>query len=179
MPTFPLRKWGQIGIVKDVAPFDPRPTGWSGGRNVVFISGVARRSAAFRTLQDLNASVSSPTSVVSYRPSSGNDKIFAVSAGGSVFEYTAGSGMTDVTGTGYTPITDVTQYTSGTLSGVLYISRETHVPRYLLNATGKIEDLPNWPSTYRAQIIRPYKDFLFAFGITKGASVYALSLIHI
>lgn len=172
MPTFPLRKWGQTGIVRDVAPFDLPPTGWSGGRNVVFLSGVARRSAAFRTLQDLNASVPTPTSVVSYRPSSGNDKIFAVSDDGSVFQYTAGSGMTNVTGT-FTPSTAVSQYTAGTLSGVLYINRESHVPRYLLNATGLVEDLPNWPSTYRAQIIRPYKDFLFAFGITKGASVYA------
>lgn len=168
----PLRNWGEAGIVKDVTPFDLPPHVWSGGRNVIFRNKTARRAPAFRLLDDIDGDTTTPDAIFSLRPTSGNDETYVADDQGQVWLLTPGSGLSDVTDVGFTPISGTNQFTSAVLSGVLYVNRETHPIRYRNTNTGIIEDLPQWPSDYRANIIRPFKDFLMAFGITKGASEY-------
>lgn len=169
MVTLPVRGLAQQGIIRDIAPYDLPLNAWSGGTNVRFANGKACRAPVFRTASALTP-LTDGAGVVSYKPTSGYDSLFGLDSGGSAALWTPGSGMSDVSGVGFTPSVAATQHTSCTLSDILYIARGTHLPRYWGAASSVFATLPNWPGTYKTGIIRSFYSFLVAFGVNKAGT---------
>lgn len=62
------------------------------------------------------------------------------------------------------------RWTGGVLNGVLVITNGVDIPQMwnLPAGASALADLTAWPSTMRAKVIRPFKNFLVALDITKG-----------
>jgi hypothetical protein len=140
--------------------------------NIRFANGKAQRAPVFRTAITLTPTLTDAGGVVSFSPTSGFDSLFCLDSGGKVALWTAGAGLTDVSGTSFTSVSAATQFSSCTLGDILYVCPETHLPRYWSTTTSAFSTLPNWPTTYRANIIRSFYDFLVTFGVSKGGIDY-------
>lgn len=59
-------------------------------------------------------------------------------------------------------------------AGVGIVNNGADIPQAwgTMNLATKLIDLPNWPSTYRASVIRPYLNYLIALGITINGNYY-------
>jgi len=173
MANLPVRGLGKPGIARDPAPYDLPPTAWSGGKNVWFADNKALRTPGFRTVNaDISADVPTPAGIACLYPTSGPDLLFVMGDDDAVFQYNSGS-LTDVSETGFSPATPSDlQFTDCALGGVLYINRETRVPRYWGPNSSQFEELPAWDADWRCGSLRAYKDFLMALNVTKGAVEY-------
>lgn len=167
MPILPVRNLAERGIVLDVHPYDLPTNAFSGGSNVRFAAGKASRAPIFRTVSE----VPDPQTVVGYRPSSGFDLLYTGGVDGALSQV-SGSTVTDVTPTGRTLGTSPLSWTHAFLGDVLYMNRPDFVPAALLPAATDFVNLAEWDSTWRCRSLRAFKDFLFAFNVTKGAASF-------
>lgn len=81
-----------------------------------------------------------------------------------------GAARTDITGAAPTGAID-DRWTGGSLNGVLVLNNGVDKPMYW-GGTGTLATLPGWGATWKAHSIRPFKNFLIALRITKGATLY-------
>lgn len=176
MPTVPVRDLGSAGIVTDVAPFNLPPNAFSSGVNVRFSNGTVRKGPVPRLVFDLKAHDASflPRHLFSVPASvSGADSLVTVSENYSKVYQLVGTTVTDITADAMTPSVDPTApITHGFLGSVVYLNRRTSVPFMRRRSDTKFVPLPNWNSTWRCNILRPFKDFLIALDVTKGAVDY-------
>lgn len=174
MPNLQARNLGGVGIIKDLNPWDDPWEAWSGGTNVRFEDGKAMRSPVFRRVVETTGStLADAASVVSFRPSSGFDNVYLLDSSGRASQFTPGvPGLTDVSGSGFSPIQSSTQFTSCFLGDVFYLNRDTHTPRVILPGSANFAPMANMDSQWTAQILRAFNDFLVAFNVNKAGTQF-------
>jgi hypothetical protein len=174
MPNLPVRDLAKLGIVRDTAPWDSPEQAWSAGTNVRFEDGKAMRAPIFRTGIAAGASgLADMVSIGSFTAVSGTDTIFVFDTMGRAYQFTPGTGLTNVTEVSFTLTSGDTQFTTCYLGGVFYVNRETHAPRYFGPSSSKFAPLPNMDTpSWTCGVLRAFRDFLVAFNVTKTGTPY-------
>jgi hypothetical protein len=174
MPNLPVRNLGGAGIVSDIHPYDLPPNVFSAGVNVRFENGTVSRAPVMREVFDLTADFDpdfSPSYIFSIPPVAGSaEAIVLVANDYSQVVQIIGSTPTDIT----PPTVDVgdipAPYSHASLGGVSYLNRRSNAPFQKTAADTTFVDLAFWDPDWRCSILRPYKDFLIALNVTKGAN---------
>lgn len=176
MPTVPVRNLGGAGIVSDIHPYDLPPNVFSAGVNVRFENGTVSRGPVSRSVFDLSAydPTFSPGHMFSVPPSvTGVESLVAVSHTFDKVYEIVGSTVTDITAAGMTNIGDPNApITHSFLGAVTYLNRRTHVPFMRRQADADFTPLTQWDPDWRCAVLRPYKDFLIALDVRKGAAEF-------
>jgi len=156
-----------IGIAADLTPEELGDGVWSESSNIRFNNGYAERFKG--TVQVFSAPAVTPYYIAPYATSTAR---YWVHAGlGAVF-VDDGTTRTDITGTGPTGAID-DRWTGGSINGVLILNNGKDVPTYWAGDTANnLATIGGWDAGWRAQSLRPFKNFIVAFGITKGSTIY-------
>lgn len=60
------------------------------------------------------------------------------------------------------------RWTGGAIGGILVMNNSIDPPQYWAGDSKKLRTLPGWDSTERCQVLRVFKNYIVAFGITKS-----------
>lgn len=164
-----------VGVVKDVPDYLLPPNAWTDARNIRLRDNKIERITG-------HASVLDPPSIPPYwlLPVLSNAKEAGFIYAGLNKVYTFLS-ATHSNITRQTASVDVNYsatadglWNGGILGGIPILNNGVDVPQFWANVSGgqRLADLTNWPSTWRARIVRPYKTFLVAMDITESGTRY-------
>lgn len=160
----PFQNLAQYGIISDVEPHDLPLLAWSSGRNVKFRNGKVEKAkghaVAFTPGFDVNFAMTVESPSGYYWLYAGNGNIAA--RAGSVSDDISPAGLAAAVGQ---------VWTGGVLNGIAVLNHFGNVPFAWMTPDGAtaMVDLPNWPATWRARSVRPFKNFIVALGVKKGA----------
>lgn len=156
-----------VGLAADLSPEELGDGVWSASSNMRFALGYAARFKG--TVQVFAAPAVTPYYIAPYATSTAR---FWVHAGLAAVYVDDGTTRTDITGTAPTGAID-DRWTGGSINGVLVLNNGKDVPMYWAGDTAlNLATIPGWDATWRAVALRPFKNFIVALGITKGAAVY-------
>ncbi len=156
---------GQFGIVSDQAPQELPINAWSDGSNFRFRDGYAERFLGQRQIFD--APVITPYFITPYATTTSR---FWVHAGLTSVYVDDGTTRTEITGTAPTGAID-DRWTGGSLNGVLVLNNGKDVPTFWGGDVGlNLATLTGWDAAWRAASVRPFKNYLVALDVTKGAT---------
>lgn len=154
-----------VGILTDPKASDLPATSWSDGRNIRFKNGKVSKAQGHEKIfpdlpEDREPLYAMPylSQNIPYWFVATGDKIYRTE--GKLWVDRSRDGEPYIAGDGFT-------WNGGFLSGVAVMNNGADVPQVHGANDDKFRDLPNWPSTVRAKIIRPFKNYLIALNITK------------
>jgi hypothetical protein len=166
-----LRNLGSVGIVSDAHPYDLPPQALSAGVNIRFDHGKIGRAPVPRRIHAF--ADHDPGFMFSIPPiAAGSEQLITVSKDFSKILSTVGETEADVTHTSAVANDTGEPFTATFLGNVAYLNRRSFVPLKFSTADLTFAALPNWDATWRAGIMRSYKDFLVALNVSKGAGDY-------
>lgn len=170
MPITPLKPF--VGINKDLSPEDLPNGAWTDAQNVRFRNGYAE---LFRG--QIEAYPTAPIAPLSAFPVYigttpywlvlGTAKAYCVTGNPAVW--------TDITrASGVYAATNDLCWNGGVLNGVPVVNNGIDTPQAWapVATTQKLVDLTNWPTGYKAKVVRPFKNYLFALGLTDNTGKY-------
>ena len=160
-----MRGLGGHGIITDRRPYDLPPSAFSMGNNVRFNDGKASKAPIFRQIGLPVAD--DPILIGTIRRPSLVDYVVIANNDGRVYTF-AGSEV-EITRLGHTPAAGANPVTLSTLSQVFYYNRVEDPPLYLGPGDSNLQYLPDWDAGWRCRALRPFKDYLIAINMTKGA----------
>lgn len=153
------------GINSDLSPEELGAGFWSVSQNMRFSDGYATR---FRgTRQVFDTPTATPYFLMPYAASTSR---YWVHAGITSVFADDGTSRANITGTALTGTID-DRFTGGTLGGVMVLNNGVDKPRFW-GGTGTLADLTGWGAAHKCASLRPFKNFLIALDITKGATRY-------
>lgn len=157
-----------LGFMPDTLPEELPLGAWSNVQNMRFRAGFAER---FRGMTNV---FGTPGAALYWiQPYSSLATRYWIGAGLAKFYAYDGVTQFDITPTPAPTGTVTDRYTGGVFNGVLIVNNSVDQPWQWGGATGSpAVTLTAWPSTWRAFSIRPFKNFLVAFGLRKGSSVF-------
>lgn len=163
----PIMNLDQQGILPDLNPHDLPLTAWSNGRNVRFINGRVEKALGYEVLQtpQIDADFALPVET----------------ANGYFWLYAGGGNIYAVKDLAHANITRSSpsyggfvgnRWTGGVLNGVAILNQFEEPPQAWIgpDLTTKLQNLPNWPSNWRARSVRPFLNYLVALGVKEGAN---------
>lgn len=154
------------GILTDPNPSDLPLDAWSNGNNVRFRNGKTSKVDGHTSV--FPTPLEAPLQVF---PFLSELTPFWISAGATKIHLTSGSTWTDysrlVGGPYSASLTN--RWTGGFLSGVSILNNPVDKPQSLLPGANNYTDLPNWPATHRAKIMRPFKNYLVALNLVASS----------
>lgn len=164
MPIVPVKRCGS-GANFDLLPSELEPGQWSDVLNMRFRNEFAEK---FKGLQ---AAYTTPTVVPyalqTYETAAGR---FLVQAGLTSVFADDGVTRTDITGTAPTGGID-DRWTGGVLNGVLIMNNGVDSPTYWNgDVLTNLATLTGWTAGWKADVIRPFKNYLVCLGITWGSA---------
>ena len=173
MPLIPIRELAKHGVNTDIDPFDLPPQAFNFAKNVRFTDGSISRGPVWRNAATLGDD--DPRYIISFTPSSGLDIVYLGYKSGRVYEIDKGE-ETDLSITDYADADSDLPFTSTMVANVIYINRPDRVPWAMKPSdtefTSTIGSTNNWPSTYRANLIRSCGGVVVALNITKNGTSY-------
>lgn len=172
MSRVPVRDLAKFGVVQDADETLIPPNAWTRANNVRFRDGKI---------------ISSPGHIQAYEPpavppywlmqtfSPVKDIAWIYAGLTKVYTYLGGlhTDISRTTGGAYTTtMNDL--WNGGVLAGIPVINNGQDVPQYWANvaAATKLANLTNWPPTWRASVVRPFRNFLIAMNILEGPLRY-------
>ncbi len=166
MPSITIPASGALGILPDVTGVELPPNAWTDANNIRFVNGYAQRASGYSV--GLSTPSVAPYAVFSY--------VTATTRYWVHFGLTSAFSDDGTTTNNITPASPFTgsidaRFAGGVLNGVLVVTNGTDVP-YSWAGSGVMTILPGWNATWRCQSITPFKNFLVALDITKGANRY-------
>lgn len=171
MPNIPFYMAGELGIIKDVAPHELPPQAWSSGMNVGFRNGKAFRRDGDQQVYSGHLGRPFWLGLVYTQT-----QIFWVYADQTHLYATDGAAHADVTRVSgvYSSIELDRLWDGAMFGGIPVFTNGKDKPQAWLapGMSTDFQDLPNWTAANLARIIRPYKSFLVAMGVSKGGVYY-------
>lgn len=162
-----------VGILIDPKPSDLPINAWSEGRNIRFKNGKVSKAQGYnRIFPDLPEGQSQSFALPYLYNSTpywfvGTAKRIYRTEGRTwqnVSRRASGGGE----GEPYQS-SDNFPWNGGFLSGVAVLNNGAETPQAFLPNADHFVDMPNWPATLRAKIVRPFKNYLIALNITKNS----------
>lgn len=180
------------GINKDLSPYELPADVWSDGENINFRRKRTNKSRGYRNPWALTDSVAPPTYALFFTDA--DEAFWAYASFDSIYKT---DGTTAVAlGTGY--LADrANPWTGNNFNSLIYLNNRNNIPQVIDPAAAKLKtygamiDMPNWgtqaadsaydpadndgalyPWTdlWRASVIRPYKNYLFAMDCFEGTT---------
>lgn len=169
MPMIPVPNAGAAGVIMDLSTHELPLGAWTAVQNIRFLDGYAYQALGWGSVYGTPPDVPQyvlPVSVAGVRY-----WLYASASKQYVVTNTAGAPVyTDITHV--TPRTGVVGNWTGSVFGgipLLNAGDGTTIPMYWdQNLTHKFLDLPAWPAATFCKVLRSYKNFLIALGITKA-----------
>lgn len=158
---------GQYGVIADQVPQEIPVNAWSDAQNFRFRDGKAERFLGQRSI--FTTPSIAPYYLAPYGTAAAK---YWVYAGLSKVFVDDGTTRTEITGTAPTGAID-DRWTGGTLNGVLVLNNKADQPQYWGgNVATDLLTLPGWNANWRANALRPFKNYLVAIGLTKTGISY-------
>lgn len=158
------------GIMTDPNPSDLPPNKWSFGNNVKFRNGKAEMVEGFSSVYD-----TPPEPLLQIMPYLSQNTPFWLGGSTTKLRITTGIGgwvdYSRLVGGAYTA-SQTNNWNGGFLAGVAIMNNGSDVPQSLMPTANNFTNLPNWPSTYRAKVVRPFKNYLIALNLTVNSVLY-------
>jgi hypothetical protein len=152
-----------IGVSYDPNPSDVDAQTWTGGLNVKFRNGRVEKSDGLSRVFP-----ATPASPLALQPYLNQNTPYWISGSAAALHRTEGTSWTDVSrssgGIYHATLND--NWNGGILNQVVIMNNGIDVPQSLQPLDTRFKDLPNWPSNTRANVMRPFKNYLVALGIT-------------
>lgn len=156
-----------VGLMLDPNPSDLPAEVWSDGRNIRFKNGRVSKAqghdVAFTDMPgDREPIYAMPflSQSVPFWFMASEDKLYRTE--GKVWQDMSRAGEAYSAADGF-------PWNGGFLSGLAVLNNGHDVPQKIGPNDDLFMDLPNWPSTLRAKIVRPFKNYLIALNITKNS----------
>jgi len=171
----PINRLGEIGIINDSPPEELPLNAWSNGRNVRM-----KDMAVEKFLGHFPMAGTLPIAPYHLLPTKQSLTTYYWIYAGLTKVY-VWNGATHTNLTRQTTGVDVNyaadedlQWTGGVLGGIPILNDGVDVPQmWLPVGTGqRLQALTNWPATYTAGSLRPFKQFLVALDINKNGTRY-------
>lgn len=167
--NIPFYKVGQVGVNLDLPSEELPPQTWSDVLNVRFEDGKILRGNGYAEV--FLDQMANPAYWVmpAYAPTQ-NFWIYSDLENLYLTDGLTHVNVTRVSG-GIYNVNDRILWNGGRLSGIPVITDFFDPPQAMLNVglANNFQDLPNWPANTLCKSIKPYKNFLIALNITKGA----------
>lgn len=155
-----------VGVFTDPNPSDLPMNAWTNARNVKFRNGKASKSQGHdKVFPDTPAN---PLYLIPYLTQ--NTPYWFLGTDTKIYR-TSGSSWQDVSRTtgGDYAASPTNSWNGGFLNGVLVMNNGVDTPQSLQPNDSDFKDLPNWPVNTKAEVIRPFKNYLVALNITKSS----------
>jgi len=153
------------GINSDLTPEEIGPGFWNISQNMRFADGYATR---FRGMaQVFNTPAVTPYFLTPYATTTAR---YWIHAGTNAVYADDGTTRTNITGTAPTGGID-NRWSGGSINGVLILNNGVDNPTYWAG-TGTLATIPGWTATWKAAVLRPFKNFIVALNITKSTTNY-------
>lgn len=149
------------GFNNDLTPEELGGGVWTRVKNMRFSNGYAERFKGM--LQVFNTPAVVPYFITSYATT---DKRYWIHAGVSSVFADDGTTRTNITPSSVPTGAVDNRYTGGTLNGVFVLNNGVDNPWYW-GGVSNMQPLPGWNANWKADVIRPFKNFLIALGMTK------------
>lgn len=157
------------GILSDPNPSDVPPDAWTGGMNIAFRNGKAERVEGYNQVFS-----TPPLPPLHISPHLTQGTPFWISGSATKIHLTAGTTWTDysrLAGGAYNASSS-SKWNGGYLSGVAVLNNRNDLPQALLPSANNFVDLPNWPASYRARVMVPFKNYLVALNLVVDSVFY-------
>ena len=165
----PINDIGSPGVIKDIPAMQLAPGAWSDVNNVGFWGTYARRVRGHSLLI--------PVSVVPYYLLEAQlaEQYFWLYAGlRKVYGFlgTTSADITRAAGDYTGSVYD--RWNGGNFNNTPFLNNGVDVPQMWdpISLSQPLQALPYWPSTYRAKVMRTFKTYMIALGITKASTLY-------
>jgi len=169
MPLIRVRDLDTFGIVRDTPSDQLPPLAFSEGSNIRFLDGVVQRS---KGCIDTYGSIGvDPTYLLPWEVSGTPYWIYASPAKIRLTDGTTDSDVTRAVGGDYAAGA-LPLWNGGVLGAVPILNNGVDVPQSWDGATSKFVNLPNWPASTTAKVLRIFKQFIIALNITKSGTNY-------
>ena len=165
-----LNDLGSVGVISDVPGYLLPPEAWTTGHNIQFEEGMPKRRAG--QTQSLGTPSVAPHFLL---PVSGPTQVWWLYVNLAKAYLYDGSAHTEITRLAGDYAAIQTRDWNGTiLGGIPILNNNFDLPQYWesYNALVRLQDLLNFPSNYRAKVIRAFGPQLVAFNITKAGVIY-------
>lgn len=159
----------KFGVIADQPSYSLDPEAWTNANNMRFRDGSARRMEGHE--QIFGTPQVTPSAVFNIPAPNDQSFWFYMSLTKAwVSEAGVHSDVTRVAGD-YTT-TFGRNWTMALLAGVPVFNNQQDVPQWWpsLSAGQKLENLPNWPATHRARVIRSFGAYLIAMNLTESGT---------
>lgn len=169
MVHIPIGGVGTAGIVLDVPGHMLPPEAWTAGKNVRFYDDKAEKF--FGHVPVFGTPNTAPLWGLGLRTANEVFWLYADLTSVHVFANALHTDITRTVGGAYSA--DPFQlWNGGLLGNIPILNNGADVPQMWSPATPAtaLADLTNWPGTLRANIVRPFKNFLFALDVTKSGT---------
>lgn len=169
MPIVSLNKLGRSGFFGDIASYEIPLDGWSDALNVRTRNGSIKNAVGHTRIHEgvvvppfyLQTFNELGTRTLIY---AGENKIYKTV--GQV--HTNITRQTDAVDVDYTA--EMGHWNGGVLGGIPILNNGFDLPQSYDYATGKMQDLPAWPTSWRCRTMRVIREYLFALDITKDTT---------
>lgn len=164
----PITGIADIGVLKDLPVAEVPPSGWTDVRNVRFFDGAVRKAEGYSKL--LPTPGVAPYSLF---PAPFGDQQFWIFLGttkargylaGTTADITPSSGdFTGLVGN---------LWNGGSFNGLPFVNNGVDLP-HVWNPPSlatRLTPMPNFPTTVRAKVMRPFRHFILALHVTKGGT---------
>lgn len=166
MPQVPIHNIGSLGIIKDRPGHLLPPEAWSDGQNIRFKDNKVIKATGQKAIFGTPGTrpywaLPVPTPTTYYWLYAGLDDVFVYGGG---IHTSIRRISSPYNGNLLVP------WTGGLLGGIPVINNGIDLPQVWtpVDTANKLTDLPNWPANATARILRPFKNFLVAYDVTKG-----------
>ena len=155
-----------VGIVTDPNPSDVTAQVWTGGLNVKFRNGAVAKADGLSRVFPATLAPS-----LHLQPYLSQNTPYWISGSATKLHRTEGSVWQDVSRTtgGAYAATLQKNWNGGVLNQVVVLNNGVDLPQSLLPTATRFTNLPNWPTDTVCKVMRPYKNYLVALGITKAS----------
>lgn len=164
MPTVKVDGCGS-GVNNDISPEELGLGVWNTAENMRFATGYSARFGGMK--QVFSTPSVTPYWIAPYQTATAK---YIIHAGTNAVYSDDGTTRTNITGTAPTGGID-DRWTGGTVNGVFVMNNGVDVPTYWAG-TGTLAALPGWTGTWKCKAMRPFKNFLIALNVSKGAVNY-------
>lgn len=154
-----------VGISADLTADELGVGVWSSAVNMRFNNGYAERFKG--SAQVFDTPLVTPYFITPYATTTSR---YWIHCGLSAVYVDDGASRLNITGTAPTGAID-DRWTGGSINGVLILNNGKDLPTFWAG-TGTLATIGGWDATWRAVSLRPFKNYIIALGITKGATVY-------
>lgn len=165
---------GKYGVVNDIAPHRLPPEAWSSALNVRFDSGGAEKIGG--EAQVLGTVSVDPLFLMHWNFLDTHYWVYASGAKVYRTDGTTNSNITRTTGGDYNGGTDV-RWTGGVFGGILVLNNDSlqDAPQHWDGSANLVDDT-NWPASTYCKVLRPFKNYLFAFYMSESGTLYPTKL---